>query len=154
MSQPQQDRVDQPPPPLVEVLWRPGCPYCSALRRDLNRRGVPARWRNIWEDAEAQSLVRAANSGNETVPTVVIGDRTLTNPRWAQLRPLLGDGPWNDPVEHSRMSAETRRVLSWIPVVALIVLSFVLEAAGHTGASWAVDPLALAAWWLTRPLRR
>lgn len=154
MSQPSPDRVDQSGAPAVEVLWRPGCPYCSALRRDLNRRGVPARWRNIWEDGRAQELVRAANNGNETVPTVVIGDRTLTNPRWSQLQPLLGDGPWNDPAGRTRMNAETRHVLSWMPVIALVVLSFVLEAAGHTGASWAVDPLVLAAWWFTRPLRR
>lgn len=154
MSQPHTEGVEQTAASMVEVLWRPGCPYCSALRRDLNRRGVPARWRNIWEDGRAQELVRAANNGNETVPTVVVGDRTLTNPRWSQLQPLLPDGPWNEPVGHTRISAETRRLLSWVPVVALLLLSFALEAAGHTAASWAVDPLALAAWWFTRPLRR
>ena len=24
----------------VEVMWRPGCPYCSSLRRGLRRAGV------------------------------------------------------------------------------------------------------------------
>lgn len=150
------DHSDERPPrsaPAVEVLWRPGCPYCSALRRDLDRRGVPARWRNIWEDERARSLVRAANNGNETVPTVRVGDRTLTNPRWAQLQPLLGDGPWRDETG-PRASRQTLKLLSWFPVVALIVSSFALEAAGHTGASWAVDPFAVATWWFTRPLRR
>lgn len=27
----------------------------------------------------------AANNGNETVPTVIVGDWALTNPRWTQL---------------------------------------------------------------------
>ena len=158
VSQPHesQDSRGQPPkhsPPVIEVLWRPGCSYCSALRRELDRRGVPARWRNIWQDDAARSLVRAANNGNETVPTVLIGDRTLTNPRWQQLAPLLGEGPWLDPTA-KRTSGRTRRFLSWLPVVALVTLSFALDAAGHTAASWAVDPFAVAAWWLTRPLRR
>lgn len=139
--------------PVVEVLWRPGCPYCSALRRELDRRSVSASWRNIWQDNEARSLVRAANNGNETVPTVRIGERTLTNPSWRQLAPLLGDQPRFDPAAR-RTSERMRRSLSWLPFLALVVLSFALDAVGHTGASWAVDPFAVAAWWLTRPLRR
>ncbi|MGH3494719.1 MAG: glutaredoxin family protein [Sciscionella sp.] len=135
------------------MLWRPGCPHCAKLRRELARRGVSTRWRNIWQDDAARSLVRAANNGNETVPTVRIGDRTLTNPSWRQLAPLLGDGPWLAPSAAPR-SGRTVRVLSWLPVVALVVASFALDAAGHSGASWAVDPFAVAAWWLTRPLRR
>lgn len=77
--------------PSLEVFWRPGCPFCSKLRIELKARGVDARWRNIWEDPEALALVRAANHGDETVPTVRVGGRTLTNPSWRQLRGLLGD---------------------------------------------------------------
>lgn len=158
MSEAQQrpgDLGEQPekPPPELEVLWRPGCPYCSALRRDLDRRGVPAVWRNIWEDDAARSLVRSANNGNETVPTVRVGNRTLTNPRWRQIQPLLGDGPWTD-IEAARAGWPTAKVLSWLPVVALLALSYVLDLTGHAGASWAVDPFAVAAWWFTRSLRR
>jgi hypothetical protein len=32
--------------------------------------------------------------------------------------------------------------------------SFVAELAAHTGLSWVLDALAIAAWWLTRALRR
>jgi uncharacterized protein (DUF427 family)/glutaredoxin len=74
----------------VEVLWRPGCPYCSSLRAELAAREVQARWRNIWTDREARELVRAANSGSETVPTVLVGGQALTNPTWRDLAPLLG----------------------------------------------------------------
>jgi glutaredoxin len=82
----------------VEVFWRPGCPYCLRLRGELLDHGVEAEWHNIWVDAHARELVRAANNGNETVPTVRIGDRTLTNPSWRQLAPVLG----RDPREPSR----------------------------------------------------
>jgi len=70
--------------------WRrPGCPYCSALRRDLSWRGVPSRWHNIWDDQAAREFVRSANFGSETVPTVRIGSATLTNPRGMQVAALV-----------------------------------------------------------------
>lgn len=67
-------------PVPVEVFWRPGCPYCRRLRRDMDRLGVPADWRNIREDDLARDVVRRANAGDETVPTVRVGQRMLTNP--------------------------------------------------------------------------
>lgn len=76
--------------PAVEVFWRPGCPYCSDLRGLLLDYEVEAQWRNIWNDNEAAAIVRTANCGNETVPTVRIGDLTLTNPTWRQLAEALG----------------------------------------------------------------
>jgi glutaredoxin len=77
-----------PDPQTVEVLWRPGCPYCSRLRRDLRRRGVPATYRNIWEDAAARSRVQRVNRGNETVPTVRVGATWLTNPSGSRVAEL------------------------------------------------------------------
>ena len=77
--------------PGLEVFWRPGCPFCLRLRATLAARGVRAEWRNIWEDPEALAIVRAANHGDETVPTVRLGGTTLTNPSWRRLRGLLGD---------------------------------------------------------------
>lgn len=74
---------------VAEVYWRPGCPFCSRLRRGLARRGVDARWHNIWDEEDAREYVRTVNGGNETVPTVRIGDRALTNPRAAQVAALL-----------------------------------------------------------------
>lgn len=69
----------------VEVFWRPGCPFCAQLRRGLEQQGVPAHWRDIWTDEEARAMVRAANDGDETVPTVRIGDLFLTNPSAKQV---------------------------------------------------------------------
>jgi glutaredoxin len=136
----------------VEVFWRPGCPYCSRLRRELTRRQVSATWRNIWEDPAAQSVVRSVNAGNETVPTVRVGSRTLTNPTWGQLAPLLGEGPWAQATpagDGPRMQA----VMSWTPVALFVIISLVLTFTGHDGIAWAADVLAAASWWLTRPLR-
>ena len=73
----------------VEVYWRPGCPFCSSLRDDLSRRGIPAVWRNIWEDDAARAFVRDANGGDETVPTVRVGPVTVTNPAGGQVADLV-----------------------------------------------------------------
>ena len=75
--------------PVLEVFWRPGCPFCSRLRRGMDRRGVPAVWRDIWSDDDAREVVRAANGGNETVPTVRLGEAVLVNPRSDEVADLL-----------------------------------------------------------------
>ncbi|MFJ7045211.1 glutaredoxin domain-containing protein [Streptomyces sp. NPDC101112] len=62
------------------VFWRPGCPYCMRLRLRLGRSARRAYWVNIWRDPAGASAVRAANDGNETVPTVVVAGRPHTNP--------------------------------------------------------------------------
>lgn len=64
----------------VEVLWRPGCPFCTNLRRGLRRRGVITTEVDIWKDAGAAARVRAVTGGDETVPTVFVGSRSLVNP--------------------------------------------------------------------------
>ncbi|MGW6704641.1 glutaredoxin domain-containing protein [Streptomyces sp. NPDC054956] len=62
------------------VLWRPGCKYCIRLRFRLGRDARQLHWVNIWRDPAAAAEVRAANDGNETVPTVVVEGRPHTNP--------------------------------------------------------------------------
>ncbi|WP_007025884.1 glutaredoxin family protein [Saccharomonospora iraqiensis] len=64
----------------IEFYWRPGCPFCAILRGRLRNTGLPVREINIWEDSEAAARVRAATDGDETVPTVFLGDRVLVNP--------------------------------------------------------------------------
>lgn len=73
----------------VEFYWRPGCPFCMRLRRGLHRRGLPIEAINIWEHPDAAARVRAVADGNETVPTVFIGERALVNPTVAQVESLL-----------------------------------------------------------------
>lgn len=65
----------------VTVYWRPGCGFCSRLRRELDRRNVPHHLVNIRDDPSAAAFVRSVAHGNETVPTVAIGQTVLVNPR-------------------------------------------------------------------------
>jgi mycoredoxin len=79
--------MGEPAAIVVQVYWRPGCPYYRRLRRAL--RGIDAQWHNIWADVSARSFVRQANRGDETVPTVRVGQRVLTNPTGDQVAALL-----------------------------------------------------------------
>jgi len=64
----------------VEVFWRPGCPFCMRLENDLNKAGVAYDRFNIWDDPEHAAFVRSVADGNETVPTVRVGDVSMVNP--------------------------------------------------------------------------
>ena len=71
------------------VFWRPGCTYCLRLRLRLGRRARQLHWVDIWRDPEGAAVVRAANDGNETVPTVVVAGRPHVNPDPAWVREQL-----------------------------------------------------------------
>ncbi|HLS25678.1 MAG TPA: glutaredoxin domain-containing protein [Beutenbergiaceae bacterium] len=73
----------------VVVYWRPGCAYCARLRGRLGRAGQRAVWVNIWRDKNAAAYVQSVNHGDETVPTVVLDGRPLTNPDPALVRDRL-----------------------------------------------------------------
>ena len=75
----------------VEFYWRPGCPFCSMLERDLAASGIPLSKRNIWDDPSAAAFVRSVADGNETVPTVVVGGRAMVNPPAARVEALLAE---------------------------------------------------------------
>lgn len=72
------------------VYWRPGCAFCIRLRATLRTRARRAIWVNIWRDPAAAARVRDVNGGNETVPTVFVGDVSHTNPDPRWLRDRLG----------------------------------------------------------------
>lgn len=74
---------------VVEFYWRPGCPFCITLRSRLRRSALPVREVNIWEDPDAAARVRAVAGGNETVPTVFVGERALVNPSVKQVTALV-----------------------------------------------------------------
>lgn len=73
------------PARAVTLYWRPGCPYCARLRLGLRRVGLAVEEVNIWADPAAARLVRGVAGGNETVPTVTIGERSLVNPSTAEV---------------------------------------------------------------------
>ncbi|NEB77405.1 hypothetical protein G3I40_19600 [Streptomyces sp. SID14478] len=71
------------------VFWRPGCTYCMRLRIRLGRSARQMHWVDIWRDPAAAAEVRAANDGNETVPTVIVAGQPHTNPDPAWVREQL-----------------------------------------------------------------
>lgn len=71
--------IPLPDEPIV-VHWRPGCGFCSSLLRGLERQGLTFARVSIWDDADAAAFVRSVAGGNETVPTVRVGDVALVNP--------------------------------------------------------------------------
>ncbi|MFF8732187.1 glutaredoxin domain-containing protein [Streptomyces sp. NPDC015171] len=71
------------------VFWRPGCKFCIRLRMRLGRSAQQAHWVNIWRDPAGAAAVRAANDGNETVPTVIVTGQPHTNPDPAWVREQL-----------------------------------------------------------------
>lgn len=73
----------------IEFFWRPGCPFCAMLERDLNEAGIPLRKRNIWDEPGAAAFVRSVADGNETVPTIFVGGNAMVNPPIAAVNDLL-----------------------------------------------------------------
>ena len=69
----------------VDFYWRPGCGFCMLLSRRLKKAGVPMAKYNIWDEPKAAAFVRSVANGNETVPTVVIGDQAMVNPSAKQV---------------------------------------------------------------------
>ncbi|MET0864508.1 MAG: glutaredoxin domain-containing protein [Nakamurella sp.] len=78
----------------LTVYRRDYCGYCMRLERALHKAEVPYERRDIYADPEAAAFVRSVNNGDETVPTVVIGDGDVrTNPDPDQLLRDLGYPP-------------------------------------------------------------
>jgi mycoredoxin len=73
----------------VTMYWRPGCGFCAALKRNLDAKGITYEMRNIWDDPEAAAFVRSVARGNETVPTVVVGETSMVNPSIEEIEEAL-----------------------------------------------------------------
>ena len=69
----------------IDLYWRPGCGFCTMLRSALDRLGVERVEHDIWQSDDAAAIVRDHANGNETVPTVVIGDAGFVNPSAEEL---------------------------------------------------------------------
>lgn len=75
----------------IDLYWRPGCFFCSSLRRKLDRAGVERVEHDIWSDPADAAIVRSIANGSETVPTVLIGDIGLVNPSARDVLRVLGE---------------------------------------------------------------
>ncbi|TNC28041.1 glutaredoxin domain-containing protein [Amycolatopsis alkalitolerans] len=134
----------------VTVYWRPGCPYCARLFGDLDRLGLPIRKVNIWEEPGAAARVRAVAGGNETVPTVVVGEAAMVNPRAIDVVEavrrdaprLLGDV---DPARLNR--AAVGPWWSGLPVTVAATVAWIMLAASNPTTTYHFAPLVVAAAW-------
>jgi mycoredoxin len=73
----------------ITMYWRPGCGFCAALERQLVRNELVFEKRNIWDEPEAAAFVRSVARGNETVPTLTVGDESMVNPSIDQVLSAL-----------------------------------------------------------------
>ncbi len=64
----------------IIMYWRPGCGFCAALERRMNKAELVFDKRNIWENPDDAAFVRSVAKGNEVVPTVVVKGVAMVNP--------------------------------------------------------------------------
>lgn len=74
----------------VTVYWRPGCGFCARLFSGLDKTDLVFDTVNIWDDPDGAAWVRSVANGNETVPTVRVGDTGLVNPSVDQVLAAAG----------------------------------------------------------------
>ncbi len=131
--------------PGVTVYWRPGCGSCHVLRRELDRAGVERTEVNIWEDPAAAALVRSVARGNETVPTVVVGNHAMVNPSAREVLAVAGvldgDGsaPKGAPVTLGRLAGA-----GWSLAAAV---GWLVLALTHPTTTYHLAPLLTALAW-------
>jgi len=75
----------------IDFYWRPGCGFCMMLDRNLSKAGLKLEKHNIWDSPADAAIVRGHARGNETVPTVVVGDTALVNPSAGQVMNLISE---------------------------------------------------------------
>lgn len=78
-------------PSRIDLYWRPGCGFCTMLQRQLDKLGIERVEHDIWADPDDAAVVRRHAHGNETVPTVVVGDVGFVNPSARELVAYLLD---------------------------------------------------------------
>lgn len=81
-------------PAVLRFYTRPGCGFSMRLRRQLDQAGVAYEPVDIWSDGDAAAVVRGVARGHETVPTLLLGDRAMVNPRLHEVLDVLeADAP-------------------------------------------------------------
>jgi glutaredoxin len=146
------------PPSPVEVLWRPGCPFCARLRTGLRRAGIETVERNIWTDLRAAARVRAVTGGDDTVPTVVVGARGLVNPSVSEVvSAVRAEFPDEaDALVGSGAERPGGSGLAGISLTIVVALLWVALTLWRPSTTWHLAPVLVAgAWpwllWQARP---
>ena len=101
----------------IDFYWRPGCPFCMNLESKLKKLDLPLNKVNIWESKKAAATVRSIADGNETVPTLVIGEAKMVNPSPNEvLQALANQAPELIPkgVEVPENGAFAKKLNKWL----------------------------------------
>lgn len=141
--------MDEKSAPTVEVLWRPGCPFCSSLRRGLRRAGIATVEHDIWADPSAAARVRTATGGDETVPTVVIGSTAMVNPSVRQVRTALRAQSSDDREEPASAELRAGSPSPWPGALwtAAVLIGWLLLVLWRPTTTWHLAPVLSAAAW-------
>lgn len=132
------------------VYWRPGCPYCSRLLGDLDRIGLPIHKINIWTDPAAAATVRSIADGNETVPTVVVGDRRMVNPRAADVIDAVRDNAPELLQELDTNKVAAAAAGPWwagLTITLAVATGWFVLATGNPTTTYHFAPVLVAAAW-------
>lgn len=74
---------------LYTTTW---CPFCTRLKKLLDKKEIGYVEIDVEEDAEAAAFVESVNAGNRVVPTALYSDgTTATNPPASQVRAKLAE---------------------------------------------------------------
>ena len=87
------------------------------LEGKLNKLNLPLNKKNIWDSKADAATVRSIANGNETVPTVVIGEAKMVNPSANEvLQALSNQAPELIPegVEVPEGGAFANRLNKWL----------------------------------------
>jgi glutaredoxin len=58
----------------IEIFVKAGCPYCSALKRKLEREGAAFIEHDVQANPAALQRMLSVNGGQRNVPTIVLGE--------------------------------------------------------------------------------
>ncbi len=104
---------------------------------------------DIWTDPSAAARVRAVNGGNETVPTVIVGDTALVNPSVTQvLAALRAESPHG--ADHIAGAGPGTGLPSMWPGAVwtvAVLIGWLLLALWRPTTTWHLAPVLLAAAW-------
>lgn len=66
------------------------CPDCRRTKEFLNKNGIDFTYINVDIDPSASSLVEKINNGKRIIPTLLINNKSVTNPQNHELARILG----------------------------------------------------------------
>lgn len=130
----------------VSLYTRPGCTFCAVLRWQLRRLDLPVNEIDIWRDRDAAARVRAATGGDETVPTVVVGEATLVAPGVDQVCRALREVAPDHVIDSSR-SLPVRVARGLVGPVLVLAVWVALGLLAGPASIAGLGPGVLAASW-------